>query len=138
MPLTLTLTEGVLPNGTERSAIAQITDAFLKAHGLSGNEVMRPNVTAHVNLVPKGLAFSGGEPVDGAWIEWKVPSFALADRDVQKAFFAESTEIIHALSGGNLPKERIWTNALYAVDGTWNMNGVAMTNAELGTELSKG
>lgn len=138
MPLTLTLTEGVLPNGAERSAITQITDAFLKAHGLSGNKVMRPNVTAQVNLVPKGLAFSGGEPVDGVWIEWKVPSFALADRDVQKAFFAEATEIVHSLSGGKLPKERIWTNALFTVDGTWNMNGVAMTNTELGAELSKG
>jgi hypothetical protein len=138
MPLTLTLTEGVLPKGAERTAIAQITDAFLKSHGLSGNKVMGPNVTAHVNLVPKGLSFSGGEPVDGAWIEWKVPSFALADRNVQKAFFAEATDIIHRLSDGKLPKERIWTNALHTVDGAWNMNGIAMTNAELGAEISKG
>lgn len=138
MPLTLTLTEGVLPKGAEKTAVAQITGAFLQSHGLSGNRAMTPNVTAQVHLIPRGLSFSGGEPVDGAWIEWKVPSFALADRGVQKAFFAEATRIIHDLSGGKLPKERIWANALYTVDGTWNMNGAAMTNAELGVEISKG
>lgn len=137
MPLTLTLTEGVLPHGAESQAIDRITQAFLASHNLAGNKVMTPNVTAHVNLVPKGLTFSGGKPVDGAWIEWKVPSFALADRGVQKSFFAEATQIIHDLSGGKLPKERIWTNTVYSVDGTWNMNGIAMTNAELGAELGK-
>lgn len=138
MPLTLTLTEGLLPNGAEQQAISQITQAFLKSHGLYGNKVMTPNVTAHVNLVPKGLTFAGGEPVDGAWVEWKVPSFALADHDVQKEFFAAATQIIHDLSDGKLPKERIWVNAVYTADGAWNMNGVAMTNAELRAELSGG
>ena len=42
MPLTLTLTEGVLPIGKEKEAVAQITDAFLKNHGLTGNKVMTP------------------------------------------------------------------------------------------------
>jgi hypothetical protein len=138
MPLTLTLTNGVLPAGAEKTAVAEITNAFLKIHGLSGNKTITPNVTAQVHFVRKGMSFSGGDPVEGAWIEWKVPSFALADREVQKAFFAEATQILHQLSGGKLPKDRIWSNALHAVDGTWNMNGVAMTNAELDAEIAKG
>jgi hypothetical protein len=138
MPLTLTLTEGVLPEGAEKTAVARITDAFLRSHGLAGNEVLAPNVTAHVNVIPKDRSFAGGEPVEGAWIEWKVPAFALANRDVQKDFFAEATRIIHDLSGGRLSKDRIWTNALHAVDGSWNLNGIAMTNEELGAVISKG
>jgi hypothetical protein len=138
MPLNLTLTEGVLPAGAEKQAVALITDAFLKHHGVSGNKVMTPNITAHVNILPKGQTFSGGKEIDGAWIELKSPSFALADRDVQTRFFGEATQIIHDLSGGKLPKDRIWSNGVHAVDGTWNLNGVAMTNAEIGAAIAQG
>lgn len=138
MPLTLTLTEGVLPIGKEKEAVAQITDAFLKNHGLTGNSVMTPNVTATVSVLPKGSTFSGGKEFSGAWIEWKVPSFALANRDVQKSFFSDATEIIHQLSGGKQPKDNIYVNVLHAVDGGWNLDGVAMTNEELGEAISKG
>ncbi len=138
MPLTLTLTEGVLPVGSEKKAIQQITDAFLKNHGLTGNSVMTPNVTATVNVLPKSATFSGGEEFAGAWVEWKVPSFALAARDVQKGFFSDATEIIHQLSGNKQPKDNIYVNVLHTVDGGWNLDGIAMTNEELGEAISKG
>lgn len=138
MPITLTLTEGVLPTPAIKTAVARITESFLRHHGMTGNTVMTPNVTAHVNLLPKGLSFAGGEEVDGAWIETKTPSFALADRDIQKSFFDEATRIVHDLSGGGLPKERIWTNGVHAVDGTWNIDGTPLTNAEIGAAVSKG
>ena len=138
MPLTLTLTEGVLPAGAEKRAIARLTDSFLEHHGMSGNTVMTPNVTAHVNLIPKGLTFSGGKEVDGAWIELKTPSFALASTKIQASFFSAATQIIYDLAAGKLPKERIWTNGVHAVDGTWNINGVPMTNAAIGEAVSKG
>jgi len=136
MPITLTLTEGALPEGQEAVAIARITDSFLKHHGLTGNKVMTPNVTAHVALLPKGHTFAGGKPVEGAWVETKTPSFALADHDVQTAFFGEATQILHDLSGGKLDKDRIWANGVHAVDGTWNLDGKAMTNAEIGAAVS--
>lgn len=138
MPLTLTLTEGVLPLGTVKQAIAQLTASFLDHHGMSGNKVMTPNITAHVNIIPKGLTFSGGKEVDGAWIELKTPSFALADHKIQASFFSTATQIIHDLSGGKLPKEKIWTNGVHAVDGTWNINGVPLTNAGISEAVSKG
>ena len=138
MPLTLTLTKGALPDGAEVDAIARITDAFLAAHQLAGNKVMTPNVTAHVNILPKNATFAGGKPVEGAWIETKTPSFALADRAVQAKFFADATEILHDLSGGRLSKDRIWSNGVHAVDGTWNINGKALTNAELGAAITQG
>lgn len=138
MPLTLTLTEGVLPQGNVRQAVAQLTAAFLEHHGMSGNKVMAPNVTAHVNILPKGLTFAGGVEVEGAWIETKTPSFALADNKIQASFFSAATQIIHDLSGGKLPKERIWANGVHAVDGTWNINGVPLTNAAIVEAVSKG
>lgn len=138
MPITLTLTEGVLPSDAIKTAVARITDAFLRHHGMAGNIVMTPNVTAHVNVLPKGLSFAGGQEVEGAWIETKTPSFALADRDIQKSFFDEATGIIQELSGGALPRERIWANGVHAVDGTWNLNGTPLTNAEIGAAVARG
>lgn len=138
MPITLTLTEGVLTKDAIQQAIHQITASFLKHHDLSGNKVMTPNVTAHVHVMPKGTTFAGGSPVEGAWIETKTPSFALADARTQISFFGEATQIIHALSEGKLPEERIWSNGVHAVDGTWNMHGIAMNNLALGQAIAMG
>lgn len=138
MPLTLTLTKGVLPEGAEAEAIDRITGAFLAAHNLTGNAVMTPNVTAHVNILPKGSTFAGGKPVEGAWIETKTPSFALADRAVQAKFFSDATKILHELSEGRLSTDRIWSNGVHAVDGTWNLGGTPMTNTQIGEAISAG
>lgn len=138
MPITLTLTKGVLPQGQEAVAAARITNAFLARHGLLGNAVMTPNVTTHISVLPREHTLSGGQPVDGAWIETKTPSFALADSEVQKAFFADATAILLTLSEGKLAPERIWSNGVHTVDGTWNLNGTAQSNAQIGEALSKG
>ncbi|MFZ5863916.1 MAG: 4-oxalocrotonate tautomerase [Nitrospirota bacterium] len=138
MPLTLTLSEGVLPPGTEQQAFARLCDAMLKWHDLAGNAVMTPNVTGSIHVIPKGLTFSGSKETPGAWIEWKVPSFAFNTREVQQGYFSEATDIIHKLSGKKLPKERIWINVVHAVDGAWGINGQALTNAQLGEAISKG
>jgi len=138
MPLTLTLSEGVLPTGAERDAIMLLTDAMLKWHGLAGNTVMTPNVTATVHVLPKSSTFSGGKEFSGAWVEWKVPSFAFTDRAIQQGYLAEATSIIHRLSGGQQPKEHIYVNVVHAVDGAWNFNGQAMTNEELGRAIAQG
>jgi hypothetical protein len=138
MPLTLTLTEGVLPVGTEKQAVAQLSDAMLKWHGLTGNKVMTPNITATVHVLPKSSTFSGGEEFSGAWAEWKVPSFAFASREVQQGYFEEATNIIHELSGGKQPKDNIYVNVVHTVDGAWNFDGRAMTNEEIGEAISRG
>ncbi|MFT4798259.1 MAG: hypothetical protein ACI9W1_001691 [Candidatus Azotimanducaceae bacterium] len=137
MPLTLTLTEGAIPAGSEKEAVSQITKSMLKHHGLLGNGVMTPNITAHVSVLAKYSTFSGGEEFSGVWMEWKVPAFAFASREIQLAHFSEATEIIRALSGGKLPIENIYSNVIHTVDGSWNFNGIAMTNEEIGKEISK-
>lgn len=138
MPLTLTLTEGVLPKGQEKVAFARLSEAMLKWHGLTGNKVMTENVIGSIHVLPMDATFTGMKETPVAFVEWKVPSFAFTSRDVQVGYFAEATNIIHEMSGGKQPKDKIYVNVLHAVDGAWNLDGQAMTNAQLGEAIAKG
>jgi len=138
MPLTLTLTEDVLPANQIDAAVKRLSDSMLEWHELTGNTVMTPNVTANVHIVEKGRSYSGGVPFKGAWVEWKVPSFAFASREAQRGFGQEATEILHELSGGKQPKDNIYFNVVHTVDGSWNLDGQAMTNEELGAAIATG
>jgi hypothetical protein len=138
MPLTLTLTEGVIPAGKEKEAISRITDSMLKWHDLTGNEVMRRNVTATVHVLQRGSTFSGGKEFSGAWVEWKVPSFGFTERAVQKGFSEDVIKIIKDLSGGKQPDDHIYVNVVHAVDGIWNFEGKALTNSEILARVKQG
>jgi hypothetical protein len=138
VPLALTYTEGVISPAAIQILGKQVTDAFLKWHNLSGNTVMTPNVTMQIAAIPKAGSLSGGEAFSGAWLECKVPSFALADRSAQEGFFSEATDLIEASAKGAIPRAQIFGNAVHTVDGTWNMDGRPMTNEEMGTAISAG
>lgn len=138
MPLTLTLTQGVLPKGSEKIAFARLSDAMLKWHGLTGNRVMTPNVVGSIHVLSPENTFSGSMEAPVVFIEWKVPSFAFASREIQLGYIEEATNIIHEMSDGRQPKEHIWVNIVHAVDGAWGIAGKAMTNAQLGAAISEG
>lgn len=138
MPLTLTFTEGALPPDNVKDAVQRLTASMLEWHQLTGNSVMTPNVTANVHVVPEGRSFSGGEELAAVWIEWKVPSFAFASREIQRGFGQDATDIIHELSGGRQPRDNIYFNVVHTVDGAWNLDGRAMSNDELGHAIAKG
>lgn len=136
MPLTLIVTEGVIPKDREADTMSRLSEVFLELHGLSGNKAMTPNVIGHVQIIAKGSSYAGLKPATVAIVEWKVPSFAFTDRDVQIAYVAQATDIIHEASGRKHPKECIWVNVTHAVDGAWGIAGKAYTNAELGEVVS--
>jgi len=138
MPLTLTLTEGIVPAGTEARTFAKLSDAMMKWHGLAGHPAMAANIVGAIHLLPRGHGFAGSQPADVVFIEWKVPSFAFATREVQLGYIAEATGIVHEASERRHPKERIWVNVVHAVDGAWGIGGVALTNAELGAFAARG
>jgi hypothetical protein len=138
MPLTLTVTEGVLPKGQEKLAFVRLSDAMLKWHGLTGNTVMTPNVVGAIHVLSLEHTFSGSKELPVVFIEWKVPAFAFASREIQQGYIEEATDIIHELSGGKQPKEHIWINVVHAVDGAWGIGGVALTNAQLGEAIAQG
>lgn len=138
MPLTLTLTDGVLPKGQEKIAFARLSEAMLKWHGLTGNKILTPNVVGSIHILAKDHTFAGMRETPVAFIEWKVPSFAFTARNVQIGYFEEATNIIHELSGGKQPRDNIYINVVHAVDGAWNFDGKALTNAEIGEQVAKG
>lgn len=138
MPLTLILTEGVIPQELEQATMARLTNAFLELHGLAGNAFIVPNAIGLVHTVPRGRTYAGGSPTPLAVVEWKVPSFAFTTRDVQIAYVERATAIIHEMSGGTHPKEKIWVNVTHAVDGPYGIAGAALTNAEMGGLAAKG
>jgi hypothetical protein len=138
MPLTLTLSQGVIENNKIKDTVVQLTDSMLKWHGLAGNTVMTPNVTANAHIVPEGLSFSGGDEFEAVWIEWKVPSFAFASSEILKGFGQEATDIVLELSEGRVTRNNIYFNVVHTVDGAWNLDGVAMSNEELGQAISEG
>jgi hypothetical protein len=138
MPLTLTITEGVLSKAQAVSAIEKLTEAFLERHNLTGNTIMTPNVTANIVFIEQGLSFSGGKAFSGVWVEWKVPSFAFATEDVQKGFGKDASDILQELTDGKQPVDNVYFNVVHTVGGAWALDGKAMTNAELGEAIGKG
>lgn len=136
MPLTLTLTEGVLPTGTERATFSKLSNCMMKWHGLLGNKVITPNIVGSIHVIPREHTFSGSEETPVVFIEWKVPSFAFSTRDIQQGYIEEATDIVHEASGGKQPKERIWVNVVHTVDGAFGVAGNALTNAQLGEAAS--
>ena len=131
MPLTLTLTEGVLPAGSEAATFTRLSDAMLRWTGAAGNAFLTPMVVGSVNVVPRGLTFSGSAEAPVALIEWKMPGIAFVSREVQVGYIAEATEIVHEMSGGRQPREGIWVNVVHAVDGSWGVAGVGMTDEQI-------
>ena len=138
MPLTLTLTAGVLPAGQEKIAHRRLCEAMMKWTGLTGNRFMAANVIGSIHVISPEHTFSGLTEAPVVFVEWKVPPIAFTDREVQLGYVAEATQIIHEMSGERQPKERIWVNVVHAVEGTWGIAGHAMTSAELGEAISKG
>lgn len=138
MPLTLTLTEGVLPPGSEKATFVRLCQAMLKWHGLTGNRALTPNVVGSIQIVPKDGTFAGLTETPVAFIEWKVPSFTFTDRKAQLGYIEEATNIVHEASGGKHPKAHIWCNVVHAVDGAWGVGGQALSNAELAAGVAQG
>ncbi|MQB44078.1 Tautomerase enzyme [Rhizobium sp. ICMP 5592] len=131
MPITLTVPEGLLSSEAEAQAFAELTDALLKISQLSGNAFMTPNVVGTINVLPKEHVFSGGKPAAAAFIELKLPGIALATTEAKQAFTEAATTIVERASNGKLSRDHIWTNIVYAADGSWGIGGQAYGNAEL-------
>jgi phenylpyruvate tautomerase PptA (4-oxalocrotonate tautomerase family) len=131
MPITLTVPEGLLSSEAEAQAFAGLTEALLKVAGLSGNAFMTPNVVGTINVLPKGHIFSGGKPAAAAFIELKLPAIALATPEAKQAFIEEATTVVEQAANGQLARDHIWTNIVYAADGSWGIAGHGYSNTEL-------
>lgn len=138
MPLTLTVSDGLLPQGEEKVIFKELCDLMLKWHGILGNKVMTPNVVGAIHVIPEGYTFSGGETNKVAFIEWKVPSFVFSDRDVQKGYIQDATNLLCEKSNGQIQKQYVWVNVVHTVDGAWGINSEALTNEDLKFAIAQG
>jgi len=138
MPFTLTTTENILSQQAIEKAVKTITESMLKWHGLAGSDIMTPNITSMVNILPNDYAFVGGEKASAIWLEWRTPAFAFSDREIQLGHFKDCTDALFDLAEGKIPKNKIYINVVHAVDGAWNFNGGAVTNEDMGAALSAG
>ncbi len=136
MPINLIATEGIFNAETEKQIFAAITDSFLTHHQGLGNSFLTPIVIGEVSSIPKGRSFAGGKPNDIVIVELKLPSFAFETPESKQSFTADVTEIIHRATGGKHPKERIFVNMVFTVDGLWGIGGRAYTNADLGAAFA--
>ncbi|MFL9994975.1 4-oxalocrotonate tautomerase [Paraburkholderia sediminicola] len=138
MPISVRVTQGLLTPHGEREVLPLVANALLRAHGLSGNRFMTPNVIGHLIRSPESESYVGGKPQSLAVVEVKVPATTFPNTDVKQTFVSEVTDIIDRLSAGSHPRERTFVNVTYAVDGAWGIGGRAYSNAELGEAIQRG
>ena len=136
MPLQIIATEGVLTPDTEKQAFKELTQLLLELHGLSGNAFMTPNVVGEVSILPRGRTFSGGEPAEIVVFELKVPSAVLTEQKLRDDWISRGTDIIEKAAKGNVPRERIFGNVVYALEGAWGLGGIAYDNPALGAAIA--
>ena len=77
MPLTLTLTEGVVPKGQEKVVFSRLSEAMIRWHGMTGNALMTANIVGTVQVLPVDATFTGMKETAVAFAEWKVPAVCL-------------------------------------------------------------
>jgi phenylpyruvate tautomerase PptA (4-oxalocrotonate tautomerase family) len=131
MPITVTVTEGLLAPEAESRVFAELTDALLEIEQLHDNAFMTPNVIGTMNVVPPGRIYTGGKPGAAAFVELKLPGVALAAPEAKRRFIERATGVVERAALGRLPRERIWVNVVYAADGAWGIGGRGYDNAAL-------
>jgi phenylpyruvate tautomerase PptA (4-oxalocrotonate tautomerase family) len=135
MPIQIIMTEGLTSKAEAQKAHAEISQVFLDLHQISNNAFMLPNIIGEVVFVEEGLTFSGKDVNSIAIVELRVPSFTFGTQQQRDEFVQKATDIILRSTAGKLPKELVWVNAVYAVDGLWGIAGKAYSNAELGQAI---
>lgn len=131
MPITLTLSEGLLTAEAQTRALAGLTEVLLDVAGLSGNSFMTPNVIGSIHILPKHQILAGGKPIDAAFIELKLPAIALATSEAKAAFIDRATTLVEQAADGRLKRDHIWASIVYAADGAWGIAGRAFNNDDL-------
>jgi phenylpyruvate tautomerase PptA (4-oxalocrotonate tautomerase family) len=131
MPITLTIPEGLLSPAAQAEAFAGLTEAVLEIAGLSGNAFMTANVVGSINVLPKEHILAAGKPIEAAFVELKLPEIALATSEAKRAFIEKATDVVERAAGGQLRREHIWSNIVYAPEGAWGIAGRSYDNADL-------
>lgn len=137
MPIQIIMTDRLMNQESARRLHKEICQSLLAAHNISDNRFMMPNVVGEVVFVDPAQTFAGLENSSLAIVELKLPSFTFATQDQRDQFVHRVTELVLKYTDGKLPREKIWVNAVYAVDGFWGIAGKAYTNEQLLTSIQQ-
>jgi hypothetical protein len=132
--MTIKITEGVIVASDEAKFVGELTAAFLKHNGVTGNPFLTPNFPAIFMPIPVSKCYTGGVPAKIAQIELRVPSFALTEEKNKAGWVADATEIVRRFAGDRLPPQNIWVNMVYG-DDLWGVAGVLYTTLTLRTKI---
>jgi hypothetical protein len=106
---------------------------------MSPNKVNEAVTASHIRMASVGLRHSAAQTSEKYFTQPHARSLFLSigvDCCHWTAPHQRSSD--HGLSGGRQPRDNIYVNVVHAVDGAWNFDGKALTNAELGAAISKG
>ena len=137
MPIQIIMTEGLTSKDAAQKMHRQVGQAFLDNHQISNNQFMLPNIVGEVVFMDPDITFSGLKASPIAVVELRVPSFTFGTQEQKDNFVQEATNIVFDATNGKLPKESIWVNAVYAVDGLWGIAGKAYTNDQRGVAIQQ-
>lgn len=137
MPIQIIMTDRLMNQESARHLHKEICQSLLAAHDISDNRFMLPNVVGEVVFVDPAQTFAGLENSALAIVELKLPAFTFATQDQRDQFVHQVTELVLKYTDGKLPREKIWVNAVYAVDGFWGIAGKAYTNEQLQTSIQQ-
>lgn len=134
MPMTIKITEGVVPTDAEPKMADELTAAFLEVNGATGNPFLAPNFPVIIMTIPAAKCYLDGKPAKFAQVELRVPSFALTELAAKKAWVEAATDIVRRNAGDRMPPQNIWVNMVHG-DDLWGVGGTLYTDATLKTAI---
>ena len=137
MPITVTLSAGILDEAGEQQILPRLSQALLARNGMTGNAFMTPIVIGSVHIMAPGRIYAGGRAEQAVFVELKVPSVTFATQEQRQGFVDDVNGILNDLTGGAYPKARTFVNIVYALDGSWGIGDKAWTNTELGDAAAR-
>ena len=70
MPMTIKITEGVVPTDAEPKMADELTAAFLEVNGATGNPFLAPNFPVIIMTIPAAKCYLDGKPAKFAQVEF--------------------------------------------------------------------
>ena len=126
----VTAPSDLFPAGTDRQLADELTAALLRAEGAPRHPIYLENTAAYIHRLPAaGVHTAGTDRARTVRVQVLTPPDAL-DRDAQRQFVREATDIVARICGDPTQAARTWVFLTEAAEGGWGVGGTAFGRAE--------